>query len=320
MLTTALATLVLARQDQTVDLQRVFKPGAVYNYRVKSHLNIDHQTYEMAYALPEEIDINYDFSYKVQEVKPSGFASVEYSRPTITEIRGETASSPPQSIKSDIKMKALLTLSPINEITDVKDLTPPATTGGGSNVLRALSPRPLAPQAEDIFGQFAGELYRLSLFVGSLDSALDFNPKLPYENAAVGETWLRTVSYAPQKVTGSDKVVNKRLDMTYTYDGVIESRGKKVHRISAVVKLEESDAAAFIHQMYGIDSTVTQIKAVPLKLETKIIFDLDLNTRHTLYAESSTQGSWKIDTTILDVPYVEETFRGKASIELLSVK
>lgn len=315
-----LASYLGVAQPPTVDLSRLFKKGQTFNYQVRTRMMIEQRGGELNTFIPEDVDLNYDFSKVVEDVKPSGFASIIYRRPTMTIIEGETADSPPKTVVERVNINYRLDLSPINEIGAVRNLNPPSqAAGGGSSRLMSAAPLASASQV-DIIGQFAGELQRLALFVGSFDSALDFNPKLPFEEARVGETWKRTVSYQPQVMSGTrNQMAMQRLDMTYKYEGLVQSEGKEVHRISATVKLD-SDAGTFLNQMMGMSPEQSGLNRIPLKLDTQIEFDLDKDTRHTIRAVARTNSSWSVMLSGMTRPAVEQRITGRATMRLVSLK
>ncbi len=329
MLTAITFAAIAAGQQAPVEMARAFKKGQNFAYEVRSHLLAEERNYQLSVFMPSELDINYDCNYTVTDLKPGGFAKVLYKRPYITEIQGETADSPPKTNKVKVDYVLELDLSPINEVTNVKDLNPPKPEkpgGGGGIELRQARAFSVARSAgvsyaqSDIIRMFTGELYNLALFIGDLSSSLDFSPKFHYESVSPGETWKRTVSYQPQQIKGSkDKQAMQRLDMTYTYQGMVESRGKTVHRVTSVVNLD-TDVALYIFQITGVPKERQQIQAWPMKLETKLQFDLDPQTYTTLYGVANTTASWHIDIAGLDIPVLEEKITGKATVKLAAPK
>lgn len=319
MITALIASALLSQDKPLTDLSRVFTKGRTVNYAVRSHVYSDTTQYNWASPIPSELDINYDFTVKTTEVKPTGFASMLYDRPFVTEITGETAEHPPIVKKEPIKMKYQLSVSPINEVTDAKEVgkvTHPISAKFESRVARALGEAGLDRKVQLSISQFTGELYRLALFVGSMDSSLDFSPKLPFEEVKVGETWKKTISYQPQELKGKDgEHAVTRVDLTYKYEGIIDN----VHRITATANID-TDVAKFINQLVQGGEASTGIEAFPLKLQTNISFDLDLKTRETISGSANTVGSWKLEVATLNVPFVEEKLKGRASIKRVSVK
>jgi len=317
MMTSLIAAAVLGNQPQLVDLSRVFKKGATYTYGVKTHMLTEQRQQGVITYIPSEVDINYDFTYKVDDIKPSGFASVRYKRPFMSIIDGETADAPATETKEKVNYDLQIELSPVNAVVGIKDLTDGKLQ---TNLLnRRMAAKGLGT-TQDIVSQFAGELQRLALFIGSLDSALDFNPKLPFEEVKLGEKWKRTVSYQPQELKGSKgEHAVQRLDMEYSYAGIIEKAGKKYHRINATLALD-TDASLFINQAMGMTANQSGLEKLPLKLNSTIEFDLDLNTRDTVYAKALTKGGWSLKVVGEAEERVEEKINGRASITLKSIK
>lgn len=319
MVTSFIAAVALVGNQQPVELYRQFKKGETWKYQVRSHL-ITEQSQAGVSAIPDEVDINYDWTATVKEVDEGGFATVIYKRPVMIQILGETADRPPLTQKIPVDMNVQLKLSPINEITDVLDLAKPdpKKNGGGnaSKLIRSLTeagvPAPTALQ----LGGFQQDLYQMALMVGSLDSSLDFNPKLPLDGVKIGETWKKTVSYQPQQLKGSNKQAVQRLDMEYKYDGIMEVDGKKVERISATIHLD-TDAALYINQLLGTTPGQSGLKSFPLKLDSQITFDLDPKTKLCLKANSATQGSWQILLAGQSQPYQQETLKGRATMKYI---
>lgn len=302
-------------------LGRVFQKGQKFAYDVKSNLQVEQRQYGLETFLPSDLDINYGFTMEVQQMKADGIAQVLYLRPTMTQITGETYESPPktQVIKTNYKLQA--DVSPINELLNTKDLNPPkpAPAKPGALWLRTLSSQDAA--GIPVIGNYIQELYRLALFIGTLDSGMDFSPKMPYDEVAPGATWKRTVGYQPQRTaaTGGNTAV-QRLDYTFQYDGVAEADGKPVHRITATLKLD-TDAAPMLNELVPGGESTTGLKKVELKLEAKIVFDLDLKTMHTLGARAESTGGIKVFITPLgNEPYLEERLKGRTSLRLLSLK
>lgn len=301
-----------------VELLRQFKVGENLKYQVRSLLVLETKRLGAPYFQPSDLEINYDSSLEVKKLKTDGFAEVVYKRPTMDIVEGETAEEERKVNKEKVNMNFALTLSPINEFTNAKDLNPPKPaprrTGGVKWAAAGLGGVP----QEGASIPFIGELYRLALFVGSLDTAIDLSPKLPYDEVRPGATWKMTASYQPQTLQGSKgKMAVQRLDWTYTYDGVVTSQGKKVHRVTGVLKLD-TDLGAFFNQASGVTAGQSGLEKVPVKMESKVLFDLDVNTRHTLLAQAETKGTWSIKVAGLDSNLIEEKFTGRTTSTLAS--
>ncbi len=330
MTTLALATALggavlgtpLSPQAETTDLSRVFKKGQVYNYQLRSHLQIEQRQEDLDTFIPEDVDINYDFNYKVDDVKPSGFALITYNRPTMTQILGENNERGPVTEKIPVNYKLAMEISTINEVISLKDLNPVKAhrIQRSAKLNAAFAAAPMAPAAQGILGEWAGELQRLALFIGSLDSSLDFNPKLPYEETKVGETWKRTMSYQPQVIKGEgDRQAVQRLDMTYTYAGIVEVSGKKYHRVNAKMNLD-TDAAGYINQQMRMKPEQSGIGKIPLKLQSEITFDLDLQNRAPVNTLAKTTGGWSLTLHGQSIALVEERIKGRVTMKLASMK
>ncbi len=327
--TIALSMGLWSAQGQPVKLSRVFAKGEKLQYDVKSTLNSETRVIGLETWIPEDLDIQYKFTTEVTEMKADGFADISYKRPTITEIEGETSEGPPKTKVEKINMDLLLTVSPVNGITKLKDLAKkedPKKPGAerkpplldrllAGEALRPGRQNPLGP----LIGQFVGEIYRLSLFLGPLDTSLDFSPKLPFDEVKPGDTWKKTVGYSPQKLQGKGNTVAvQRLDYLYTYVGVMASQGKQVHRITADLEVK-TDLADFVHQTFEVKSDVTGLKEIPLQFKGRVEFDLDLKTMRTLRAVGTSEGSFKVVATQFpNQPIQEENIKGRTILKLLN--
>jgi hypothetical protein len=301
-----------------VSLGRVFTPKEKLTYAVRSNMHSETRQRGLQTWIPEDLDINYDFTTHVEALKTDGIAVLRYQRPTMTEIQGETFNRPPVAKKEKVNYDFRLTVSPSNEVLEMKDLTPPKKPVKKTKVVRWIGP---ARQSvlQSIVGQFVSEVYRLSLFVGSFESALDFAPRTPFDAVNVGDTWQRTVGYQPQKLKGKDgKQAVQRLDFTYTYKGLVNGPKGKVHRVEGKLKFN-TDLAEFINQTYEVTSDQTGLKSVPLSLESTIVFDLDPKTHHALEANARSDGEFKVVLTDNpDDPAQEEKIHGRTSMRLVS--
>src|SRR5688572_8139712 len=329
--TLALIPALLSAQAQPIKLSRVFSKGEKLQYDLRSTINSESRGLGLQTWIPEDLDIVYKFSLEVLALKTDGIADVKYLRPSITEIEGETVDSPPKPKVEKLNQELLLTVSPANEILKIKDNTkkpgdkkPPAKTPAKKPPLMNMhSPVLLSSAGQDslslLLSQFVGEIYRLSLFLGPLDSSLDLAPRLPFDDVKKGDTWKRTVGYSPQKLKGKgDKLAVQRLDYTYTYDGIVSSQNKMVHRVTADLEVK-TDLAEFVHQTYGVKSDVTGLKEIPLNFKGRIEFDLDQKSMRTLRAVGTSQGGFKVVATQYpNDPVQEENFKGRSVLKLLN--
>ncbi|MBV6459590.1 MAG: hypothetical protein HONBIEJF_02739 [Fimbriimonadaceae bacterium] len=304
MITAALLTFTVAVQEP-VQLQRVFSLGEKSSYAVRSTLQVQTKSFQMTEFIPFDIGLEYDFSTEVTKMKADGIAELRYKRPTMTQVDGETFDRPERRHVEKVNLDSLMTVSPINEILSSKDQT--KKDGKWMTVS--------GPPRQDILGSFTQEIYRLALFVGSIDSSLDFNPKLPFEPVKPGDTWKRTAGFSPQQVKGTEgKSAVQRLDYTYEYKGTMEAAGRKIHRVSATLALD-TDAGAYINQLLRRPASETGLKEAKLQLRATIDYDLDLKTCKTLKAVANSEGSVAISvTSVPQGPVVEERLKGTTTL------
>jgi hypothetical protein len=316
--------LVVASVIAPQTLSRVFTKGESKEYEVTAALVAETRSIGLDTFIPQDITIRYKFNTLVENLKADGIADVRYKRPAIVQVDGETMESPTVTKTERLNQNLLLTVSPINEILSVKDETPkpPGKPGSktDSSQLLLLAKRAAASNWQDggIVGRFIGELYRLSLFVGALDTSLDFNPKLPFDAVEKGATWKRTVSHQPQSLQSKGKQAVQRLDLTYSYEGIVPVNNVNVQRVQAKLTLK-TDLATFINQLLkeeGINES--GLNAIPMELEQVIDFDLDPKTFHTIRATAVSKGGFKIVISRFpNDPIREEQFKGKTVLRLL---
>ncbi len=332
-------------QEAPVVLDRVFKLGEKHDYSVESTLQMDMKIIQSNTYMPRDVDLNYKFSYEVKKLKADGIAQLYYLRPVMTQIEGETGDSPPKPTTIKVNFKLLLDMSPINEFLAIVDARTPKEKkaeadeekrqkekekkekekeGEGEGEPPFFTQRSMssfgAPAAQAAVGQFLQEVHRLALFSGSLDSALDFSPKLPIGPVKKGATWKKTVGYSPQILGNSGRSAVQRLDYTFEYMGIVDGEKGKVYRVQARLKLD-TDAAAFVNQSMRMKPEQSGLKSIPLKLNATIDYDLDLKTRQTLLAVANSEGSTAIEVTQFPgTPVQEEKIRGHAEMRLLNPK
>lgn len=312
------ATLAGNGTAAPVSLGRVFTPREKLTYAVRANVHSETRPRGLQTWIPEDLDINYDFTTEVEGAKTDGIVVMRYRRPTMTEIQGETFDQPPVTKKQKVNYDFRLTVSPFNEVLEMKDLTPPKKPV--KKTKSAYWKTPAGRQVlQGMIGQFVSEVYRLSLFVGNFESALDFAPRTPFDPVNVGDTWKRTVGYQPQKLKGKDgKMATQRLDFTYTYKGLVNGAKGKVHRVEGKLNFN-TDLAEFVNQTFEVTSADTGLKSVPLSLDSTIVFDLDPKTRHALEANAQSDGQFKIVLTDNENdPIQEEKIKGRTSLKLVS--
>lgn len=290
-------------------LSRKFVKGEKLTYDVRSHLQTEIRVPGVNTFIPSDLNLDYSFTTEVTEMKADGIAVVRYRRPTMKVVEGETFDEPPKTYNEKVNYDMILTVSPINEIMEMKDF---ATASKGKWVM------PVAGGAlQGGGGDFMGEVQRLALFAGSFDNALDFTPKLPFSEVNPGDTWKRTVGYQPQKLKGTEKTVVQRLDYNYTYKGKVTVNGKPFERVEATLKLD-TDFAAFYNQYLPDDGI--QIAKLPVKLDAKIEYDLDPKKGHVVAARAESLGSTFVSFS--DFPgrrLYEQRLKGRTSMAIRAV-
>lgn len=301
--------------EATTDLSRVFKKGERVQYEVKSHLLAESRAGGLNTFMPEDTDFEYRFGYQVTDLLADGIALAKYQRPTMTVIEADDEGVPKRTVEK-VNLDLEIKLSPINELLSVRDLakkTPP------KDGIRINARAPSARQP-DMIEDFVLEVHRLALFLGSLDSALDFAPKLPFEDVAPGATWKRTVGYQPQRLDSGRSAV-QRLDLTYTYRGPMTVNGKPVQRVTADLNLD-TDVAKFVNQVYGTTPEQSGLFRLPLRLKADIEFDLDPTNRRTLAARASSEGGFELFVTDFSKtnPILETRLKGRTTLRLLAAK
>ncbi|MER3496109.1 MAG: hypothetical protein C4320_04470 [Armatimonadota bacterium] len=310
------ATVPKKAEGEKVTLARRLKVGERLSYIVKAAYTNEEKSGDVLTFVPSDQEVRYNFTLDTLREKGDGIVEAYYLRPTMTVTIGDTGESGPVSKVQKINQRVRLTLAPNNELLDIKDETPkPPKKPGGNASLR------LNRQAEgvvlSVIGEYIGEISRLSFFIGPFDSSLDLAPRLPNEAVKPGDTWKRTVGYAPQKTKGDGaKMATQRLDYTFRYDGLMQSRGKKVQRVSANLNLK-TDLAAFGRQL-GASLGDSIINKCPVTLDATIEYDLDPVNFQTLRAVANSSNSYQIYLRDRPTPIQEGRARGTTTLSLLS--
>lgn len=321
-LSAALAAFALAGvEEPVVKLERVSKPNEKLSYAVKSFLRMETREIGLETFIPSTVDIDYTFTAEAVKAKADGIFDFRYKRPTMTFVEGETVDHGPKKTVEKSNLDLMVTMSPINEFLETKDLAvkPKPKTGGGLRMFGARAVRRQDDPLMSFLMPFIGEVQRLALFIGSIDSAIDFQPKLNVLEVSKGDTWKRTVSYSPQKLkTKNDKTVMQRLDYVYTYGGVVDSAKGKVHRVTAELKMN-SDLVQYLKDNYDLTNSNFAFKEMTFQLEAKIDYDLDLKTGHTLRGVANSSGGFKVVASQYpEDPIVEQKLIGTTKLTLVS--
>lgn len=320
----ALASAFLAFQGsapaaESVSLGRTFTKNEFLAYAVRSNLHAEQRTGDLVTWIPEDLDLNYDFTVHVKELKADGIAVMNYKRPTITEVEGQTTEEEPKAKVEKVNYNFLLTVSPFNEILEMKDLNPPkkekSSSKSDDDVIR-FAHTPRQDSLGGLLGGFIGELQRLCLFAGGLDSSLDFAPRMTFDNVKVGDTWKRTVGYQPQKLKGKkNEQAVQRLDYTYTYKGLVPGEKGQVLRIEAKLSFN-TDLADFFKQITGASGDEIGLDKAPMKLDATILFDLDPKTKMTLSADATSVGNFGLYQPGKTSAVIEQKIQGHTRLFL----
>jgi hypothetical protein len=305
-------------EDAPIQLQRQFVVGQKSTYSVKAAQNVEQRVQGLNTFLPDDEEIAYDFYTRVMRVD-AGVATLRYSRPTMTVTGAATPDADPVTTVEKTNYLVDLSVSPANQILDEKDLNPPKkdakpASGGSIFSITNASRRQLG----DFIGPFVFDMIRLSAFVSFSNTTVDLEPSLPLTPVKVGDTWKRTVSYQPQKLQDKvGKMAVQRLDMTYTYNGPMLSKGKHILRIHAETHLD-SDLATYINGLFHASAEATGLKSIPNKLTIGLDFDLDPKTLQTVYAEVNSKGGFQILLTQFADPVEEVKVTSKTTMDLVS--
>lgn len=328
MLVSALFAAVLPGLIEPVELYRQWSQDDKLEYSVTSRLQVESRDAVNRVYMPEITRLAYKFTIEVNEISSEGFAKVDYLRPTMVFTLPETATKKAYDEIEEVNEHFKLTLSPVNAITDFKDLTPKKDDddgdGGGVFGLSSIDlafPGLSKAEQQSITGVIANittEFYRLANFTGNLDTMLDFSPRLSLFEVEPGETWEHTASYQPQPLDGKpDKMAPQRIDYTLTYVGVQEVDGRKIHRVTSDLTLD-TDVAPFLNGMLRMTPAQSGLTGFKMTLTAHIDFDLDFETKHTLRALAISDGHLAVSVTdIQGVPFQEIKVRGRTLLKLV---
>lgn len=330
MILTALIAALATSVPEPVELYRQWEAGDKFEYSVSSRLQRESRDLINTVFIPVIDKAKYNFTLEVSEVSDEGFATANYKKPTVVVTIPETDRKKAYDEIEEVNEHLLLSISPVNAITDFKDLTPKKEDdddgdgdGGGLVQLPVNFIAPGQPQQaySRVFGAIQNaidDFFRVANFSGSVDTMLDFAPRLSLFEVEPGETWEHTAAYQPQVLEGKEgKMAPQRIDYTMTYVGVVEVDGKKVHRVTSDLNLD-TDIAPFINSIVGMNSEQSGIRGFKITLTAHIDFDLDLETKHTLRAIGRSQGHIAIEATIFkDKPAQELKVTGRTILKLV---
>lgn len=330
------AALEVQADPQPVELTRKFKPKEISTYDVDARATVEFKPYGLNTFIPLTEGVRFRFTTEVISVTNDGFAQMLYTRPTMTIFGTDLQKGAVQETELKVDLRFLMTVSPINEVTNIRDLNPSDDQDDQAELMTRLlfqgegrSPEQQRREIIEsrlqvinaVLGPFMNSFTRLTLFVEGI-TGIDFSPKLPFEEVVPGDTWQRTVDYAPQQLSGTDKAAVQRLDMTYTYVGRQKNaEGKEIERIEGVLEAE-TNAADYLNQLFRVDAQRTGIERVDLKLRTVVKFDLDPVTHQTLFVEADGNSSVVVmlNKQISENPVLERRTRGRTTMRLVSNK
>ncbi|MCC7101973.1 MAG: hypothetical protein IT206_02705 [Fimbriimonadaceae bacterium] len=317
LLTTALlGQTTLAPGKTPVLLNRKFVKGEYNAYKMNALLTVEIKEKGLDTFLPSETGYEYGFNTTVNSLDGDGNASMRYDRGPTYRLDNDEETLAIKKVKESDAFKLDLILTPINQFIEVKEVKPPKAAKLNVMLAQQASPTTIT---QILAGQYIMDLYRLSLFVGSLDSAFDFSPKLPDDPVKIGDTWLTTVSYQPQKTSSSGQTMVQRLDMKYRYDGQVSVNGKKVERVSASLSLD-SELTSFINSQYGMSAGDSPIKGLRITFKSDITFDLEPKTFKTLRGQALSSGTVKLDWKGEEGTFAERKWTGESHFALSGTK
>jgi hypothetical protein len=96
---------------------------------------------------------------------------------------------------------------------------------------------------------------------------------------------------------------------------MVTINGKKFQRIEASFELN-TDLADFINDTYQVKTEDTGIKKLPLRMKSKVEFNLDPVTRHTMLAEANTEGGYEIFADGYEEAVYETKIKGHTIMQL----
>lgn len=308
--------------EKPVSFQRTFKVGEKSHYKV--HATVETEVRAPAQQLltyiPQDSIIFYDYFTKVTKVE-AGNATLRYYRPSVFETDDNGSEDGPITKKVPLEVIMDLTVSPINEILDEKEVSSikdpqPITVPNPNNVMV-----PGFRQSAGALGLFGGlfsQLQQISAMIGGPGSGIDLKPELSLDPLSVGSTWQKTVGYQPQQLGGgSTKTAIKRLDVTYTFKGLTTYKGKSYYEIDGSIHLN-SDLTNYFRDQYHVTAEQTHVKTIPMNLDTTLKFYLDPQTKQTVLGTVDSTGGMSLTSTDFDQPLVELKIKSNSSLELVS--
>jgi hypothetical protein len=303
----------IALVQTPIALKRQFEPGLKSAYKVEANLHVERRMIGLVTFLPQDVTISYGFTTLVESVQ-AGVGKIRYERPTVSVYEGDWNDQPAHTDVEKVHQVENISLSEINEVVDHKSLG--KKQEDGARALARLKAG-LNRQADSIITPFIEDMERNSLFIGPVDSSMDFAPRLDFQPVKVGDTWKRTVGFQPQKLKGKKgKALVQRIDLTYTYAGTGTLGGKPTVKVQAALDYT-ADLGDYLNGVVGASSDVTEISTIPVTLHCKLEFDLDPKTLQTLRGTCNSEGGFSIRVTKQLEPVVEEKLKGETVMTLV---
>ncbi len=306
-----------------VKLYRKFKVGETRAYKVSTIVTEEQKSTGLNVFLPRDQGMEYAFTTKVNKVLPGDIAMIRYTRPKTMFIMGEFGDSPERrEVQKGGELIVDLEISPVNDILEFIDVEKPKPGKGkpakpNAKYLRSMG---MSRQGytDAIGGQFLTSMYQIALGIGSL-SFFDISPVLPVFAVKPGDTWQKTIGYSPKSLYGSKRLAVQRMDMLYTYVGIVTEGKKSYVKISATTKLS-TDLGEYLNQSYGVTSKETGIKSLKANFETLYTYLLDATTLAPIRVESKTSGDTVLTVVGPKEPLEETKFTGEGLMVLVSSK
>lgn len=276
-------------------VQRRFTPNEINSYRFSATLVVETQETGLAVALPSEVGYEYTFTTRTRSVDEDGIADLRYERGPTFRIDGAFGEQGGRRVLEAEGFTFDMKVTPINEILDFKEVKPPTRTPAprtSNQSIRMMAQDQMSGRelTDIVAGQYIQDLNRLALFIGNFDSSFDFAPKFEDDPKKPGDTWLYTVSYQPQRLSGTGRTAVQRLDMRYRYDGPMTVNGKQIERVSATIRLD-NDMAGFVAQSFGIPAAQNPFQSLRLQYNSDFTFDLEPKSFKILRAQALSRGS-----------------------------
>lgn len=323
----AFIPLLFSQSPNLVSLQRQFVVGQKDSYsvtasveeQVRGVLGVSgQQAVSQDTWLPSETDFNYSFQTRVLSVD-ANVAKMKFFMPKMTVLDDSSGgdTSDPKPREEKVNQTVLISLSNINEILDLKDLSPSKSFQRNSEkaATKGLGAR---RQVGSFFNSFISDLVRLCLFIAPIDSSIDLQPHFDVTPVKVGGTWTRTISFQPQSkkdASGNASTKVQRLDLNYVFQGLQQLNGKSLYEIDASAEFK-SDFVDLLKDQYKVSTQDTHIQNFPLAFKTQMKYYVDPKTCQLIFGKADSVGGFSVQIQDLPKPIYESKFTGHTEIHL----